>query len=128
MDERREFRRIGYAAKAEIRGSNVNWFTNVVDLSLKGVRVRRPEHWSGNLNNHYTLVFPIDEDHMGVQLQLVGRVIDQDEYYVGLSIENIDLDSLSHLIRLIELNLGDPELMQEELLKLEKTSPKTQPS
>jgi len=31
---------------------------------------------------------------------------------------SIDLDSITHLRRLLELNLGDPQLVERELLQL----------
>ena len=38
---------------------------------------------------------------------------------IGLHCEHIDIDSVTHLRRLIELNLGDPELLERELSGLE---------
>lgn len=121
MEERRMFRRVGFVAKAELRSTNVNWFTQTIDLSLKGVRLKRPPHWAGKINDHFTLIFPIREDEVGIQMQMIGKLIHQDDQFMGLSIENIDLDSLSHLVRLVELHLGDPELMKEEFEKLKET-------
>lgn len=121
--ENREFQRVAFIAKAELKGSNVSWFTQTQQISLKGVQVKKPEHWSGKLNQHYTLIFPVLEDHLDMQLQVIVKVVHQDERVLGLSIENIDLDSLTHLARLIELHLGDAELMKEELLKLQRFAP-----
>jgi len=41
-----------------------------------------------------------------------------DNNTVGIRCESIDLDSISHLRRLVELNLGDPELLNRELSAL----------
>jgi hypothetical protein len=37
---------------------------------------------------------------------------------VGLRCDNIDLDSVTHLRRLVELNAGDPNLLDRELSAL----------
>ena len=38
--------------------------------------------------------------------------------YAGLVCEGIDIDSVTHLRRLVELNLGDPDLLDRELSSL----------
>jgi hypothetical protein len=37
---------------------------------------------------------------------------------VGLRCDNIDIDSVTHLRRLVELNAGDPNLLDRELSAL----------
>ena len=39
---------------------------------------------------------------------------------IGLQCESIDLDSITHLRRLVELNAGDPALLDRELSSLLK--------
>ena len=41
----------------------------------------------------------------------------QDEH-IGFQYQNMDLDTATHLHRLIELNLGDEKLMERELAEL----------
>ena len=38
--------------------------------------------------------------------------------HTGYRCEHIDLDSISHLRRLVELNLGDPDILDRELSEL----------
>ena len=38
--------------------------------------------------------------------------------YTGLRCDSIDLDSVTHLRRLIELQLGDPALLERDLAEL----------
>jgi hypothetical protein len=37
---------------------------------------------------------------------------------VGLRCDRLDVDSMSHLRRLVELNLGDPALLERDLQSL----------
>lgn len=41
-----------------------------------------------------------------------------DDEYLGFLCQDVDLDSVTHLRRLVELNLGDDTLMQRELQAL----------
>lgn len=46
--ERRRFRRIAFDATAKLRQNGSEWPVNLVDLSLKGLLVERPDDWKGN--------------------------------------------------------------------------------
>ena len=43
---------------------------------------------------------------------------DLKDHHLGLFCHHIDIDSITHLRRLIELNLGDETLLQRELAEL----------
>jgi hypothetical protein len=43
------------------------------------------------------------------------KVMHVEGRHVGLRCESIDLDSITHLRRLVELNSGDPGLLDREL-------------
>ena len=47
-----------------------------------------------------------------------ARVVHVEGRYAGLRCLAIDLDSVTHLRRLVELNLGDPALLERELSAL----------
>jgi hypothetical protein len=46
------------------------------------------------------------------------RVTHIEGRYAGLDCHNIDLDSVTHLRRLVEFNLGSEELLERELSAL----------
>jgi PilZ domain-containing protein len=116
--ERREFHRIGFVTKAEISNAHKKWETETQKVSLNGVQVKCPPHWTGKIDEHYTLTFPIQDPNVPFKMQMQTKITSQDDNHIGFTIEHIDLDSLSHLTRLIELHLGDPELMAQELAKI----------
>lgn len=120
--EKREFQRISYTAPAEIRGTKSSWKTETQQVSLKALQLKTPEGWKGKPGYHYTVVFPIKEQ-AAFQLQMVATVTNQNDKIIVFSIEHIDLDSLSHLARLIELHLGDSDLMRAELNKVTRHPP-----
>jgi hypothetical protein len=46
------------------------------------------------------------------------EVAHQENDEMGLNCKDIDVDSITHLRRLVELNLGDPKLLERELSAL----------
>lgn len=115
-DERRQYSRVAFHAPARLVFSIQALDTIVIDLSLKGALIRLPvktsvaEGGSGKL--HVRLGETDDRISMDIKVTHVeGR-------YAGLVCEGIDLDSVTHLRRLVELNLGNPELLDRELSSL----------
>ncbi len=53
-----------------------------------------------------------------VRIVMEGAVAHRGDGRVGLRCTSIDMDSMIHLRRLMELNLGDPGLLERELFAL----------
>jgi hypothetical protein len=111
-NDRRQFTRITFDAWAELRQGERHWHAAVVDLSLKGLLVREPEDWQIDESAPVSAAIRLD-NHSVIQmtLQLRHRVGGQ----LGFFCQQIDLDSATILRRLVELNLGDPELLERQL-------------
>jgi hypothetical protein len=88
---------------------------DLYDISLKGALVKAPEDWTGKSGDRCQLRLNLGTQatiNMGATIMhLAGR-------RVGLHCDNIDLDSVTHLRRLVELNSGDPGLLDRELAAL----------
>jgi len=115
-EDKRHFHRILYAADATLTGSELNTPCRVIDLSLKGCLLRFDSTWTENSEDVlYTLRLKLS-DSIEISMQLsVSHVIDSE---VGFKCEHIDIDSISQLRRLLELNLGDSTLLERDLLAL----------
>ncbi|WLI05952.1 PilZ domain-containing protein [Pseudomonas sp. FP597] len=110
--DRRCFRRIAIDAKTELRQNGHEWSVKLNDLSLKGLSIKRPEPWKGNKALPFEVDIRLDpKAHIKMQVKLTHEDDDQ----LGFVCKEIDLDSISHLRRLIELNLGDQEELEREL-------------
>ncbi|ARB29042.1 PilZ domain-containing protein [Pseudomonas tolaasii] len=110
--DRRRFRRIAFDAKTTIAQDNWNWPVRLVDVSLRGLLVERPEDWRGNGKRLFNVDIRLDpQAHIKMQVKLAH----DDHGQLGFVCEHIDLDSISHLRRLIELNLGDEDELHREL-------------
>ena len=91
------------------------WETKLVDISLKGVLIERPLNWNGKVGGTYRMDLRINNSviiSMGVTTAHIMP------HRLGFKWEKIDLDSFAQLKRLVELNLGDPELLNRELSSL----------
>lgn len=116
MVERRRFFRVGYTTRATIRQAECVWETELLDLSLQGALLKRPEQWPLDASGVFHLEFTLD--HSDVTIQMDVEPTHLDEKRLGVYCHHIDIDSASHLRRLIELNAGSPELLQRELAHL----------
>lgn len=113
--ERRRFHRIDFDARVEIAQGDNNWQAQLLDISLKGVLLTKLGHYQ--LPPTATLLVKIilsDQTCIAMSTQVVHQTID----HVHLACVTIDLDSISHLRRLIELNLGDAAAAERELSEL----------
>jgi hypothetical protein len=113
--DRRRFRRIAFDAKTELRQTGREWPVQLVDLSLKGLLVQRPEPWQGDKAQPFDVDIRLDpQAHIKMQVRLTH----EDHGQLGFVCEHIDLESISHLRRLIELNVGDEDELHRELAAL----------
>lgn len=113
--ERRRFQRFSFEALARLYSQNAAWDTQLIDISMKGVLVERPQDFEGEVGGQFRLDLRLRGSvviSMGVVAAHVGAE------RIGLKWRSIDLDSFSRLKRLIELNLGDPNLLDRELSAL----------
>ena len=113
---RRQFARIAFHAPADLVTSEQQQDVVVLDLSLKGALVRLPVGHKVAAGENCTLRVRLGDLDASIRMQ--GVVTHVEGLYIGLVCRNIDLDSVTHLRRLVELNLGDPQLLERELSAL----------
>ncbi|MGE8469083.1 PilZ domain-containing protein [Pseudomonas putida] len=114
-DERRRFQRIAFDAPTELRQGLQSWPATLLDLSLKGLLVERPANWEVDLTQDFEAIIHLDADTR-VEMQVELR--HEEPSRLGFICLHIDLDSMTHLHRLVELNLADSTEMMRELREL----------
>jgi hypothetical protein len=113
--ERRKYSRIDFQASATLIFPDQRFDVAIFDLSLKGALVRLPagaviaEQTTGELRVKL---------EMFAEIIMEAQVVHVEGRYAGLLFGAIDLDSVTHLRRLVELNLGDQALFDRELSEL----------
>src|SRR5690606_13771603 len=114
-DERRRFSRIAFDASVELSDGTQTWTGTLRDISLRGLLVEEPADWSaapGSTLQARVLLDPATSLEMQVELR------HRRDGLLGFACQHIDIDSISHLRRLVELNLGDPSLLERALTAL----------
>lgn len=115
VNNRRRFQRIAFDAATELLQGSHRWDVKLLDLSLKGLLVRCPAGWDGDPGHPFLANITLASD-IQVQVEVdLARTLDGQ---LGFVCRHIDLDSISHLRRLVELNLGDQSLLERELAAL----------
>lgn len=111
-EEKRRFNRILYHSSAQLSTAGKTCDCQILDLSIKGCLLQLPKEWSRDQENHHKLSVNLSDDceiEMGLKLTYLNG--NQGGFYCN----QIDLDSISQLRRLIELNLGDSRLLERDL-------------
>lgn len=114
--EQRHFKRVTFFTAAQLIFAEQAVLTEVLDISLKGALVHKPDAISFEHDQPFQLVIKLDNDDTVIRMQVA--IAHQHANHLGLSCQFIDIDSISHLRRLLELNLGDADLLERELAEL----------
>jgi len=114
-EEKRRFHRVFYNAEAVLEGSGSRYLCKIIDISLKGCLLYFAEPWTGSLETPYSLTLKLSDEIIIVMELLVVHAAGN-QY--GFKCLHIDIDSISRLRRLVELNLGDSDLLERELIAL----------
>jgi hypothetical protein len=110
--ERRRFKRIAFDARTELSQGESTWPVTLIDLSLKGLLIERPEPWLGNAQQDFLVDIHLSED---VDIIMDVQLAHDDHGQLGFVCLHISLESIERLRRLIELNLADPQELEREL-------------
>lgn len=116
QDERRQFSRVAFHRPAELTISGTESTVAVLDLSLRGALLEVAAGFVAEAGARCRLVVHLDPGETAIRLE--GQVAHRSGTRLGLRCTSIDLESIGHLRRLVELNLGDEELLHRELSAL----------
>ncbi|WP_162096148.1 PilZ domain-containing protein [Pseudomonas chlororaphis] len=110
--DRRRFKRIAFDARTELSQGPYRWSVQLVDLSLKGMLIQRPDPWLGDESQPFEADIHLSDD---AEVRMDVQLAHDDHGQLGFVCLHIDLESIEHLRRLIELNLADPQELEREL-------------
>ncbi len=114
-NERRKFSRILFDAHVELAQYDYQWHAHLLDISLKGLLLEGtlPDNICADKS---ILVKILLADNTTIAMSVT--VAHQNNNQVGLVCTAIDIDSVCHLRRLVELNLGNAQAAERELSEL----------
>ena len=113
--DRRQFSRVAFHGDARLFLPDGAHAVDILDISLKGVLIRVRDAVPVHQGSQGALQLPLAN---GERIRMEVVVAHDMANYHGLQCRDIDLDSITHLRRLIELNLGDATLADRELALL----------
>lgn len=120
--DQRHFTRIPFSATTILVDSKTGEkkTAQLIDISFKGILVKKPDDWQNENGAQYTVNLQLAGDEVELNLEVVAVHIE--ENCIGFKTEHMDLDTATHLRRLVELNLGNENLLERELSELIHTS------
>jgi len=113
MIERRRFSRIIYQAPATLVQGDYKLATCIQDLSLHGLLLWAVDEPNLTKDNLIDVSFTLPDSDITIALS--ATLVSQTERILHLKIDHIDIESVGHLRRLVELNVGSDELLHREL-------------
>jgi hypothetical protein len=113
MDERR-FRRIPFEAEMQIAVGNHSWSCQLLDIALKGALLESAVPLPLALGTVASLSLPLPGS--AIVLAFEAELAHREGNRFGFKFLHENLETLTHLRTLLELNTGDPEGVRSELL------------
>lgn len=113
MKEKRDYHRVPFKCHSKINVVDQSYPCELLDISMRGVLldVTPPQDIGLGSLCQIDIAFASCDIHLKFDAELVHR----EENHYGFRIESLDIDSLTHLRRLLELNYGDADEIDQEL-------------
>ncbi len=119
QDNKRNFSRVNFQSAVSINYKGQRLDFDLVDVSLKGALISSSKTLEISKDDSCNLEFHLGSNE--VELKIDARVVYKHDNKLGLQFDKISLDSITHLRRLVELNMEDSDQIQKELFFLVKS-------
>lgn len=115
VQDHRHFHRVAHDAPASLSDGGGERPGRILDLSLKGCLLELGAGTDPAPGRDYQIAIHLGA---GIDIAMTAELIHREGDRAGFMCKHIDLDSISALRRLVELNLGDPALLDRDLAAL----------
>lgn len=113
-EEKRHFTRISFDSPIQVEQNGQQWQSEVVDISLKGVLLKE-DGIKLKHGEQAKLTIQLGDT---TKIEMLAHWDHSDKGCCGLHWTKLDIESMMHLRRLLELNYGDSHLLERELEQL----------
>ena len=113
MAEHRHSHRVKFDCLVHFETSECRHICELVDISLQGALIAACSGATPTAGTPCKLVISLSGSDE-IKITMIGRIAHKMENRVGIHCESIDLDSMTHLRRLVEYNLGDVDLVNRD--------------
>ena len=114
MEENRYYKRVNFHVNAAARIDNIMYAGELYDISLKGSLIKmnkKPGQFSGK-----TCSVMLKLPNSNITLEFEAKIVHTQDNFLGFKFEGADVDSITHLRRLLVLNTGDEEEIDREIV------------
>jgi hypothetical protein len=112
----RLYSRVPFATQVDLHLGDQCLHVALLDIAFKGALLKTQTQLTVALRTPCRLVLPLASDDESIEMH--GKVVHLEADHIGMACDDIDLQSLTNLRRLLALNTGDAELMDRELVQL----------
>ena len=109
----RYFRRIPFEANVTLSSGQEVWPGELLDVAMKGAMVGTNAPLPISLGTEYSLCISLSGSPISLDFQ--AELVHREESRYGFKFISENLETLTHLRKLIELNTGDAETTRSEL-------------
>ena len=114
MTENRHSHRVTFNCFVEFETSECCHVCELIDISLQGALISGCSGATPEAGTACKLTISLDEDKE-VQIIMMGTTSHKIENRLGIHCTSIDSDSMTHLRKVVEYNLGDTESLNDDL-------------
>lgn len=112
----RKYSRIPFDTEARLELSGRFLSARILDISMKGVLLELPENEDIPMGSLFNLTIPLLDEASSIHMRAVLR--HREEGHIGCEWVGIDIDSITSLHRMLELNIADNTVLERELHQL----------
>lgn len=109
----RRFRRIPFEAEATLSSGQEAWSVELLDIAMKGAMIGTDKTLPLILGTEFGLSITLPGTP--ISLDFLAILVHCEENHYGFRFISENLETLTHLRKLIELNTGDAEATRSEL-------------
>ncbi len=113
--DRRHFWRAAFHSPVRMTTHGGQSYGKLLDISLKGALLEVGPTYVVAMGDQCQVRLDLAP---GSTISMWGTVVHIAGRQVGFNCDSIDLDSITHLRRLVELNSGDPQMLESEITAL----------
>lgn len=118
MKEHRRFNRADFHTKGYFRCGEQDVHFGIINISLKGILVEPDSSDSCKL--HMDVPLTIQLSSSDIKINTKATLVHMEENHLGFQFNEIDVESMIHLRRLVELNSDSADQIAKELDFLQK--------
>jgi hypothetical protein len=111
---KRLFQRIPFETEVQLNVDERSWRCQLLDIALKGALLESATPLSLPLDTAASIAIPLPGSAITLNFQAI--LVHHQGPHLGFKFLHEDLDTLTHLRTLLELNTGDPDGIRSELL------------